>query len=136
MGKFIYRLFRLTFPFYNQGKESAYMKFVDSLKKTNDFKKVYNHHHSKANRLFIMYIMKNDSSDIHLGISVSKKVGNSVVRHRMTRLVREVFRLNQNKVIKGYDIIVIVRPSAKGHTYQEFESGLFHLLKLHKLWST
>lgn len=110
------------------------MKFVTSLKKTNEFKKVYNHHRSKANRLLIMYIMKNGSEDIRLGISVSKKVGNSVVRHRMTRLVREVFRLNQDKMVYGYDIIVIVRPSAKDHTYQDIESGVIHLLKLNKLW--
>ncbi len=110
------------------------MKFVVSLKKTNEFKKVYNHHHSKANRLFIMYSMKNDCEDIRLGISVSKKVGNSVVRHRMTRLVREVLRLNQQNVVKGYDIIIVVRPSAKEYGYKEFESGIIHLLKLHKLW--
>ncbi len=110
------------------------MKFVTSLKKTSEFKKVYNYHRSKANRLFIMYIMKNGSMESRLGISVSKKVGNSVVRHRMTRLVREVFRLNQHKMIKGYDMIVIVRPLAKEHTFQEFESGIIHLLKLNKLW--
>ncbi len=110
------------------------MKFVTSLKKNNEFKKVYNNHQSKANRLFVMYIMKNESDSVRLGISVSKKVGNSVVRHRMTRLVREVFRLHQHKIKKGYDIIVVVRPAAADHGFKEVESGLHHLLKLHKLW--
>jgi len=68
-----------------------------------------------------------------LGISVSKKVGNSIVRHRITRLIRESFRLQSGKFLNGYDIVVIARTNAKGVTYSEIESALLHLGKLHNI---
>ena len=78
-----------------------------------------------------MYALQNAGTRNRLGISVSKKVGNSVVRHRMTRLVRESYRLNESKFMCGYDMVVIVRPTAKGKSYFEIESALLHLGKLH-----
>ena len=67
------------------------MKYKDfeTLKKNEDFKKVYNKRNSYANRELIMYISKNGTDTKRLGVSVSKKVGNSIVRHRLARLVRE-----------------------------------------------
>ena len=100
--------------------------------KSNEFLKVYQSSHSKANRFLIMYIVKKDASK-RIGISVSKKVGNSVVRHRIKRLIKEAYRLNYDKVPLGYDIVVIARNTAKDRTYKEIESALLHLLKLHKV---
>ncbi len=77
-----------------------------------------------------MYALQNAGTRNRLGISVSKKVGNSVVRHRMTRLVRESYRLNEERFAGGYDLIVIVRPTAKGKSYQEVESALLHLARI------
>ena len=67
----------------------------ESLKKNQDFKVVYQNGTSYANRLLVMYVLKNQHMKNRLGISVSKKVGNSVVRHRLTRLIRESYRLNE-----------------------------------------
>ena len=72
------------------------MKNYHSIRKTKDFGIVYNQGKSKANRYLVMYYKKNDLEYNRLGISVSKKVGNSVVRHRITRLIRESYRLNQD----------------------------------------
>lgn len=80
-----------------------------------------------------MYVMPNDLDYNRLGISVSKKVGNSVVRHRITRLIRESNRLNGNQLMAGYDIVVIARVSAKGTCYAEIASAFLHLAKLHNL---
>ena len=66
-----------------------------------------------------------------LGVSVSKRVGNSVVRHRITRLVRENYRLREDMFNSGLDMVVIARKSAKDKTCQEIESALLHLGKLH-----
>ena len=68
-----------------------------------------------------------------LGISVSKKVGNSIVRHRLTRQIREIYRLQEDNFICGIDIVVIVRNSAKGKNYHEIQSALLHLGNLHNV---
>ena len=68
------------------------MKFSESLKKSKDFQNVYNKGNSYANRLLVMYVLENHTDKNRLGISVSKKVGNSVIRHHLTRLIREGYR--------------------------------------------
>ena len=103
------------------------MKYSESLKKNKDFQYVYKNGTSKANRYLVMYVLKNQYTKNRLGISVSKKVGNSVVRHRVTRLIRESYRLNEKAFRQGLDIVVVARPNAKDRTYQEIESALMHL---------
>lgn len=80
-----------------------------------------------------MYVLENQLDRNRLGISVSKKVGNSVVRHRLTRLIRESYRLNAAMFCCGYDIVVIARVSAKGKNYNEISSAVLHLGKIHKI---
>lgn len=108
------------------------MRFSESLKKTKQFQFVYQNGKSYANKYLIMYIKENGLEVNRVGISVSKKVGNSVVRHRLTRLIRESYRLHENICNSGLDIVVIARQSAKSINYKETESALLHLLKLHK----
>ncbi len=107
------------------------MKRFPSIKKYPDFQKVYGSGKSKANRLLVMYILENGRDSNRIGISASKKIGNSVVRHRMTRLLRETFRLHAEETKQGYDIVTVVRPMAVGQTYQEIEKAYLHLLRLH-----
>ena len=109
------------------------MRNFDSLKKNSNFQKVYSEGKSKANKYLVMYVMKNDLSINRLGISVSKKVGNSVVRHRLTRLIRESYRLNANMFNSGLDIVVIARNTAKDKTYKEIEGALLHLGKIQNI---
>jgi ribonuclease P protein component len=109
------------------------MKKSQSLKKNADFQNVYKEGKSYANKYLVMYILNNNTEENRLGISVSKKVGNSVIRHRITRLIRESYRLQESKFQNGFDIVVIARANAKGRTYQEIESALIHLGKLHNI---
>ena len=109
------------------------MNFSQSLKSNHDFKIVYNNGKSYANKYLVMYVFENHSNENRIGISVSKKVGNSVVRHRITRLIRESYRLHENIFNSGLDIVVIARNSASAITYQETESALLHLAKLHHI---
>ncbi len=109
------------------------MKFSTSLKRNKDFQEVYKKGTSKANRYLVMYIYENGLSSNRLGISVSKKVGNSVVRHRLTRLIRESYRLHEEMFHSGWDIVVIARTNAKDISYHDMESALIHLANLHKL---
>ena len=66
------------------------MKYSESLRKNWDFQLVYKKGTSYANRYLVMYVLKNQLNRNRIGISVSKKVGNSVVRHHLTRLIREI----------------------------------------------
>ena len=107
------------------------MHFSESLKKNKDFQRVYRKGKSYANKLLVMYVLKNDSECNRLGISVSKKVGNSVVRHHVTRLIRESYRLQEEVFNSGLDIVVVARSGAKESTYHEIEKALLHLGNLH-----
>ena len=109
------------------------MKNSESLKKNRDFQVVYRRRNSKANRLLIMYVNENQLEKNRVGISVSKKVGNSIVRHRLTRLIRESYRLDEQSFLLGFDIVVIAREQALGSSYTEIKEALLHLARLHKV---
>ena len=107
------------------------MIFSESLKKNDDFRTVYKKGVSYANKYLVMYVLKNNQPINRIGISISKKVGNSVVRHHFCRLVRESYRLHEEMFNSGLDIVVVARTSAKDCKYSEIESALLHLGKLH-----
>ena len=107
------------------------MKFSESLKKNSYFHYVYRNGKSYANKYIVMYVLENNKGINRLGISASKKIGNSVVRHRFTRLVRESYRLHENIFNSGLDIVVVARKSAAFVGYEEIESALLHLAKIH-----
>lgn len=109
------------------------MQFSESLKKNHQFQFVYRNGKSYANKYLVMYIKENGFEKNRIGISVSKKVGNSVVRHRVTRLLRESYRLHEDIFNSGLDIVIVARPSAAAVGYQEAESALLHLGKLHRI---
>ena len=109
------------------------MKYSESLKKNRDFQKVYRKGKSYANKYLVMYVLENGKSQNRLGISVSKKVGNSIVRHRLTRLIRESYRLQEERFRCGLDIIVIARIGAKGKNYKDIVGAMLHLGHLHEI---
>lgn len=111
------------------------MQFSESLKKNRDFQLTYRNGKSYANRYLVMYARENGTSGNRVGLSVSKKVGNSVVRHRITRLLRESYRLQEENFRRGYDLIIIARPQARDKSYHEIESAVIHLGKLHHIYS-
>lgn len=109
------------------------MKFSESLKKNHQFRSVYKCGKSYANKYLVMYIRENGTDRNRIGISVSKKVGNSVVRHRVTRLIREGYRLQEAMFNSGLDIVIVARMNAATVSYQELEKALLHLGRLHHI---
>ncbi|WP_315071802.1 ribonuclease P protein component [uncultured Clostridium sp.] len=106
------------------------------LKKNFEFTIIYKRGKSFANDLLVMYIIRNKKNKDKylncynkLGVSVSKKVGNSVIRSRCKRLVSESFRLNYNYIVKGYDFIFIARNPIKDKGYFEVEKAMKNLIK-------
>ena len=103
------------------------MNKSESLKKTRDFSIVYQRGKSIANRTLVLYVLPVKGRDTNRIGMVSKKVGNSVVRHRLTRLVRESYRLHENEFVGGLDMIVLVRPGAKESDFFTIERALLSL---------
>ena len=105
------------------------MKFSDSLKKNKDFLSVYRNGKSYANKYLVMYVLENNTNQNRLGISASKKIGNSVVRHHITRLIRESYRLHEDMFNSGLDMVVVARVNAKGKKYEEIKDVQVRMLK-------
>ena len=102
-----------------------------TLKNSREFGSVYNTKDSVANKYLVMYLRSNGLDYNRLGISVSKKVGNSVVRHHITRLLRESVRKNDALVKEGNRIIIVARKDVKNKNFKEVDGAVFHLLKIH-----
>lgn len=107
------------------------MKNSQSLKKNADFQLVYKEGKSFANKYLVMYVKENDLNLNRVGISVSKKVGNSVIRHRLKRLILESYRLHEDIFNSSLDMVIIARTTAKDKNFHEIESAVLHLGKLH-----
>lgn len=107
----------------------------ERLRKNAEFQQVYRRGRSFANHLLVLYVMKRKQNRLdgvpynRLGISVSKKVGKSVVRSRVKRLIYENYRLNKDNFAKGYDFIIIARVSSHDKSYSEIEKALNHVFK-------
>ena len=109
------------------------MRFTQSLRKNRQFQEVYKKGVSRANRYLVMYVLENHQDENLLGISVSKKVGNSVVRHRVKRLVKESYRLHEDIFNSGLNIVITARASAASISFEQMESAVLHLGRLHHI---
>ncbi|MDF2921096.1 MAG: ribonuclease protein component [Paenibacillaceae bacterium] len=109
------------------------MQRENRLTRREDFNKVYRHGKSSANHQLVVYVLNRPQSaegaGFRLGISVSKKVGNAVVRNRMRRMIKEIVRLNADKLLPRKDMILIVRKPAVEMEYAELEKSVLHVLK-------
>ena len=103
------------------------MLFSESMKKTQDFRNVYENGKSYADRFIVLYVWENGGSKNKVGISCSKKIGNSVVRHRFSRLVRESYRLQENVFNSGLDIVVVARACARDASFFDIQESLLSL---------
>ncbi len=119
---------RFLLTFSSPGEEK---KMFEKLGKNPEFQKVYKQGRSKANKYLVMYVKTGESGPSRYGFSVSKKVGNSVVRHHITRLLRESVRKNDALVKEGNRIIIVARKDVKNKNFKEVDGAVFHLLKIH-----
>jgi len=109
------------------------MKFTESLKKTCQFRDVYRGGRSCADRFLVLYALGNNTDKNRLGISVSRKVGKSVVRSRVTRLIRETYRITEESITPGCDLVFIARAPAGGAAFDQILQSVYSLLKKQRL---
>lgn len=108
------------------------MRNIDSLRKNEEFQRIYRLHDSYADGPIVVYKAQGTGK---LGIVCSKKVGNSVVRHRFARLIREIYRKHKDEIKEDTDLIVVARESAKEQGFTEIEASFLRLLKRHGIRS-
>ncbi|HYE83105.1 MAG TPA: ribonuclease P protein component [Clostridia bacterium] len=109
------------------------MTTLHKLKKNNEFKKVYNEGRYYVEKYVVMYIFMNNSALNRVGFSVSKKVGNSVVRNRVKRLMKEVYRQFAGRIKLGYDIVFTARAGSGTAGFSEIEKNIKSIMKKAKL---
>lgn len=105
------------------------MSALNVLKRNKDYRNVYSRGKSVADRHLVLYFLANNLEDCRFGFTVSKKVGNAVKRNRIRRLFREACRLNSEKFIGGFDIVLMARRNVDSLKYQQVEESLLKLLK-------
>ncbi len=99
------------------------MEFTDSLKKNYEFRRLYGKGRSAATPLLVVYCRRGRSGGNRLGITVSNKIGNAVVRNRVRRRLREIYRLAEPRFKRGREIVVVARTRSVGAEYRELESA-------------
>jgi len=109
------------------------MKKSYRIKKNEDFQRIFQEGKSVANRQFIVYKLENSEiPHFRIGLSVSKKIGNAVMRNRIKRLIRQVFHELESQINPNYDYIIIARKPVAEMDYKEVKKSLIHVLKIAK----
>lgn len=103
------------------------MQFSQSLKENHIFRRLYAKGNSSANRYLAVYCRKNRQSVNRVGITVSAKLGCAVVRNRIRRRLREIYRLHEPAFLPGYDLVVVARSQAVTASYRQLERAYLNL---------
>ena len=103
------------------------MEFSKSLKLNHIFRRLYTKGKSYANGYLVLYCRKNGSGENRVGLTVSAKLGHAVVRNRIRRRLREIYRLNESKFQPGWDLVVVARSRAVDAPYKKLEKSYLHL---------
>jgi ribonuclease P protein component len=100
------------------------------LAKREDFNKIYRYGKSVANHQFVLYYLPQPKLEhFRLGVSVSKKIGNAVVRNRLRRMMKEIIRLKKELMMPHHDYILIARKPSSEMDYQAMEKSIYHVVR-------
>ena len=103
------------------------MKRTVSLKENHLFRRAYNRGKSAADSRLALYVRGNGRRENRLGLTVSTKVGCAVVRNRVRRRLREIYRLNEDRLVSGTDVVVVARVRAASSQYRQLEHSFLKL---------
>ena len=103
------------------------MKKTASLKENHLFRRAYHRGKTAADSRLALYTRHNGQKTNRLGLTVSTKLGHAVVRNRVRRRLREIYRLNEDKLISGVDLVVVARVRAADSDYHQLERSFLRL---------
>ena len=109
------------------------MKFTVSLKENRTFRRLYAKGKSAAGSAMVLYCRKNGRKESRLGLTVSTKLGGAVTRNKLRRRFREIYRLNEDKFIPGFDVVIVARARAVHSRYWDLDREFLRLAKKLKL---
>jgi len=110
------------------------MKRCFRITKNFEFINVYRAGRRWSCPYFSMYVKKNDLGRTRLGVSISKKVGKSVVRNRLKRRIKEIFRNNFKNIKKGFDVVISAKPEIAKTEYLKIAREIRNTLKRGRIW--
>lgn len=110
------------------------MDKIYRLRSNMEFKKVYNGGRNYWNRNLVLYVRRNNMVNSRVGYSITKKIGNSVVRNKIRRRMKEIYRLNFDNIKNGYDLIFIPKRNIVDISFKDLESAMLHIMKLSKVY--
>lgn len=100
------------------------------LRNSREFRQVYDNGESRANRYLVIFFIKNNLGYNRVGFSTTKKVGNSVVRNKIKRLMKESYRIVNPDIKQGYDIVFLTRQRANEADFKAVLSAMRHAVKI------
>ena len=110
-------------------KVLVFMDPAVTVKENHVFRRIYRKGQSSVQPALVVYCQKNRQGKTRLGVTVSTKLGKAVVRNRVRRRIREIYRLNKAKMLPGYDLIVVARVRAVETDYQKLDRTYLRLLE-------
>lgn len=108
-------------------KGQAKLKYTVSLKENRQFRRLYAKGKSVVSPYLVLYYRRNGSGQNQLGITVSGKLGNAVKRNKIRRRLREMYRINEDRLSPGYSLILVARGRAVGASYRDLQKYFFRL---------
>lgn len=94
---------------------------VISIKENHIFRRLYNKGKTTATPCLALYCRRNGRQYSRLGITVSAKLGKAVLRNKLRRRIREIYRLHQEELLPGWDIVAVARVRASHSNYSTLE---------------
>ncbi len=106
-----------------------------TVKQNYEFRRIYAKGTSGVSPYLVVYCRKNIRGQSRVGFTVSAKIGHAVVRNRIRRRFREIYRLNLQQLKPGFDVVVVARSRAAHATYRELEQAYLHICRKLPIWS-
>ena len=98
------------------------MKFTSSLKLNRDFHRVYRKGTSAVRPCLVVYARRTNARENRLGLTVTAKVGKAHIRNKVRRRLKEIYRLHEEDIHPGYDLVVVARTRAAAAAYKRLEA--------------